>query len=440
MPKKTVTWSGSTDEAISWDNLVLIFDALIGSELHHLPKFPARIGATHISWKDADRNEHELSHLDDLRQPYEAQLTAEVTVSKRGDEQASLVYAPGAPRPRVQATLRAEPDKIADRMTPLAEAFPAPFEGAVIFLSWGGDSSFAIAEVLHRILVAHFPSADVFFSPVSIDIGDDPLVQMFENHLLQAQALVAVLTEESAKRPWVIREIATVWARRKLVAALFVDVAPGNVAGPLPLKVQGARITDRAKVDRALTRIANAIGVTETEPLSDEEWNDVMAVVAAAASGNQADSGRVNRLAAKIHQRLVPLDDGMHSGRMLGIEVSADEALDCCSATLTSITGPPGAVTILAPARLYWHPSREVSEDVVQGASTLVNLVRVGPDSPGAVIDSPDHRLPWTVPNGTWHVELQVTAKGFAVQRLAAAFIVRPSDDVMRQTVEWVEL
>jgi len=175
------------------------------------------------------------------------------------------------------------PEKAVTWSNSTNQAFPAsPSEGAVIFLSWGGDSSHAIAEALHRILGVHFPLADVFFSPVSIDIGDDPMAAMFENHLLQAQALVAVLTEDSATRPWVIWEIATVWARQKLVAALFVDVTPGNVPGPLPLKVQGAQITDRARVDDALRKIAEATGANESQPLADDEWEELMAAVAGA--------------------------------------------------------------------------------------------------------------------------------------------------------------
>ncbi len=248
-PRKTVEWSGSTENAVRWDTLVSMLDALVGANRRHLPAYPDVIGNTNIRWADEGGNEFQLDRLDELRQPYESGRTGRIAFYNSSDtEEAQLVYWPGDPRPRVRARLTAESEKVSDRMTVIAGQFPAPFEGAVVFVSWGGDSSRGIAEKLHEILKAHFPYADVFFSPVSIDIGEDPLIEMFEKHLSQAQALVAVLTTESALRPWVVLEIATVWARKKLVAALFVDE---DIPGPLKLKVQGVSIRDRDRVDRA---------------------------------------------------------------------------------------------------------------------------------------------------------------------------------------------
>jgi hypothetical protein len=82
---------------------------------------------------------------------------------------------------------------------------------------------------------------------------------MFEEGLLRAQVVLAVLTEESAKRPWVIWETATAWAREALLIPIFVDVMPGSIEGPLTLKVQGVPYNDAAKLDRAFNRIADRL-------------------------------------------------------------------------------------------------------------------------------------------------------------------------------------
>ena len=185
----------------------------------------------------------------------------------------------------MSARLTASVDNLAGRMDAVAEAFPAPFGGAVIFLSWRGDSSHAVAEALQVILKEHFPTADVFFSPSSIDIGDDPMLEIFEKHLLQAQALVAVITAESASRPWVVWDFATVWSRKdRLVAPLFVDVDPGSIPGPLSLKIEGAKITDKIRVDRALSRIAEVLGVAAPESIAPDAWDKLMEVVAKAVN------------------------------------------------------------------------------------------------------------------------------------------------------------
>ncbi len=308
----------------------------------------------------------------------------------------------------------------------------------VIFLSWGGVASEGVAAVLQPILQAHFPEAEVFFSPDSTEVGSDPLKRMFDEGLLNAKALVAVLTKESAGRPWVVWETATVWAKDRLVVPLFVDVEPGDIPGPLPIKVEGARIGDRKKVNQALTEIAKRIGRAEDQELTDEEWGKLTESVAAAATRTAVPS-KLPGIAADLSERTVPLHDGLHTGTLLAIEVRAQSELNQVEVLMTSVTAPPGAPSIQAPARLLWHPSREISKSIAQGATALINLARMAPEVTGAVIDSPDNEYPWSLSNGAWRLELQVTAKGYAAQLITAAFNVRPADGVPNQSIEWTE-
>jgi hypothetical protein len=308
----------------------------------------------------------------------------------------------------------------------------------LIFLSWGGAASQVVAAVLQPVLQNHFPNVEVFFSPESIEVGDDPMKRLFDEGLDRATALVAVLTKDSAVRPWVVWETASVWARDRLVVPLFVDLSPGEVPGPLTMKVQGARVGDRDKVDEALTKIGKSLGVTDERALDDEEWLTLTEAVSQAATA-AAVPATLPGIPAGYLQRTVPLHDGLHEGTLLAIEVKAHHELDQAGVVMTAITGPPGAVMMPAPARLFWHPGRQVVNTIAPGANALIHVAREGPDIPGALLDSPDQHLPWSLINGRYRVELQLTARGFAAQLFAAEFIVRPAGG-LRQSVEWADL
>jgi hypothetical protein len=90
--------------------------------------------------------------------------------------------------------------------------------------------------------------------------------------------------------------------------------------------------------------------------------------------------------------------------------------------------------------RLYWYPSREVSTTIAQGASGLINVGRTGPMPPGAVMETPDQDLPWTVPDGHWEVHLQLTARRYPALYLTASFSVSPADGFPAQHIEWLTL
>lgn len=171
------------------------------------------------------------------------------------------------------------------------------------------------------------------------------------------------------------------------------------------------------------------------------------------ASLDQAERGNVARNAAEtsigprpssfpaqLTQRTVPLSDGLHPGTLLAIEVQAHQELEQATVVVTGIAGPPGAATIPPPARLYWHPSREISATVAQGASSLIDVSRVGPVPPGAIMYTPDQDLPWALPNGQWRVELQLTARRYPALHLIALFHVSPADGFPVQSIEWLAL
>jgi len=146
----------------------------------------------------------------------------------------------------------------------------------LIFVSWGGDTSLPVARVLHELLQSRFSNEEVFLSDRSIEPGDDPSRRILEEGLLKAEILVAVLTKDDVDRPWVIWETASVWARRKLVIPLFVDVQPRDVPGPLTTKVQGAPLSNKSKVDGVFAVIGRHLGVTAPTDLTDREYEQLV--------------------------------------------------------------------------------------------------------------------------------------------------------------------
>jgi hypothetical protein len=87
-----------------------------------------------------------------------------------------------------------------------------------------------------------------------------------------------------------------------------------------------------------------------------------------------------------------------------------------------------------------WHPGREVTVTIAQGAASLFSVARVGPLPPGALMDTPDQELPWSLSNGQWRIALQLTALGCPALHLTATFDVSPVDGFPSQAIAWAEL
>lgn len=132
------------------------------------------------------------------------------------------------------------------------------------------------------MLGRRFRSANVFFSELSIDPGENPGRTMLDDNLRKSDALVAVLTERAAQSAWVIWETAAVWGRQALLIPVFVDVHPSKLPGPIGQVAQGVKLNERQQLDRALVLLAEAVHAAEPEMLTDDEFE---ALTAAAVAG-----------------------------------------------------------------------------------------------------------------------------------------------------------
>jgi hypothetical protein len=158
----------------------------------------------------------------------------------------------------------------------------APVAEPQLFLSWGRVASKTIATALKPVLEAKLPGVNIFFSPSSIEPGDDPSTELFDVGLRSSQALAVVLTSEGAGSPYVIWETAAAWGRGQLVIPMFVDIEPSEVPGPLASKVQGIRLKDRNDLARAIARLQEHFEVVAEAEISDDEWASLETAVHAA--------------------------------------------------------------------------------------------------------------------------------------------------------------
>ena len=159
---------------------------------------------------------------------------------------------------------------------------PTP-EPKQLFLSWGRLASKTIATALTPILEAKLPGVSVFFSPSSIEPGDDPSTELFDVGLRSSQALAVVLISEGAGSPYVIWETAAAWGRGQLVIPMFVDIKPSAVPGPLASEVQGIRLEDPPDLTRAIARLQRHFDIVAEAELTEDEWASLEAAVHAVA-------------------------------------------------------------------------------------------------------------------------------------------------------------
>lgn len=102
-----------------------------------------------------------------------------------------------------------------------------------IFVSWSGDLSRKIAEVLKKWIPCIIQSVEVFFSPEDIEKGDN-WDRTILTQLSECKYGVICLTSENINAPWVNFEAGAIAKTLdSRVATLMIDIKPSDIRGPL---------------------------------------------------------------------------------------------------------------------------------------------------------------------------------------------------------------
>ncbi len=103
-----------------------------------------------------------------------------------------------------------------------------------IFLSWSGDRSKAIAEMLHKWLPNVVQAVRPFMSANDIEKGTRWRSDL-SNELEQASVSIICLTPENLEAPWILFEAGALSKQQKgsYVCTLLFGVDPVNIREPL---------------------------------------------------------------------------------------------------------------------------------------------------------------------------------------------------------------
>ena len=102
-----------------------------------------------------------------------------------------------------------------------------------VFISWSGELSKNIAEVIKTWLPCIIQSVEVFFSPDDIEKGENWNTKV-STELLECKYGIICLTKENVSAPWIHFESgALAKALDSRVATLMINVTPTYIKGPL---------------------------------------------------------------------------------------------------------------------------------------------------------------------------------------------------------------
>lgn len=102
-----------------------------------------------------------------------------------------------------------------------------------IFVSWSGELSRQIAEVLKKWIPCIIQSVEVFFSPEDIEKGDN-WDKTISTELSECNYGIICLTTDNTTAPWINFEAGAIAkSLDSKVTALMINIKPSDIKGPL---------------------------------------------------------------------------------------------------------------------------------------------------------------------------------------------------------------
>lgn len=141
-----------------------------------------------------------------------------------------------------------------------------------IFISWSGDLSKAIAEILRKWLPNVIQSVEPYFTPSDIEKGSRWL-HGISKELDECSVGIFCITQYNLKSEWVLFEAGAISKSVKdksRVCPLLFDILPGDL--PSPLQQFQATLFKKEDIRKLLIVINSA---TDSGRLSDNVLNDV---------------------------------------------------------------------------------------------------------------------------------------------------------------------
>lgn len=129
-----------------------------------------------------------------------------------------------------------------------------------IFISWSGDLSKEVAQLIHEWLPGVFEEVKPWMSDNDIAAGDNWKEEL-ESVLEEAEFCIVCVTQLSHNSPWLNYEIGRL--KDKAICPLFIDLSPNEIDGPLK-GMQGTTFDQTGMLK--LVRTLNKLGDTACYP------------------------------------------------------------------------------------------------------------------------------------------------------------------------------
>ena len=140
-----------------------------------------------------------------------------------------------------------------------------------VSVSWSGELSCQIAEVLKKWIPCIIQSVDVFFSPEDIEKGDN-WDKTISSELSECKYGIICLTSDNTSAPWINFEAGAIAkSLDSKVTALMVNIKPSDIKGPLS-RYQATRF-ERADFFQLIESINKALDTPLDSKVLENTFN-----------------------------------------------------------------------------------------------------------------------------------------------------------------------